>query len=80
MKQVYVQDSAIDSFLEALVYKTRAAEESKTAYYNVSFPKLRHIGLGLGATDFITIGLTPILIDMLLACLIERCERYRCFV
>jgi hypothetical protein len=46
---------------EALVYKTKAAEESKAAYPNVSFPKLRYIhleGVGISATDT--------LVDMLL--------------
>ena len=56
----------LDSFLEALVYKTKAADKSKIAYRNVSFPKLRCIHLE--GIDFESV-------DMLLDCLMERCER-----
>jgi hypothetical protein len=67
---------ATHSFLEALVYKTKAAEKSKTAYRNVPFPKLRYIHLE--GTDFFPTSLRPtnsISVDMLLDCLMERCER-----
>ena len=62
-------DSA-QSFFKALVYKTKAAEKSKTAYRNVTFPKLRYIHLD----DFFT-ATTSVKVDMLLDCLMERCER-----
>ena len=65
VEKVYAKGCGIKSFLEALVYKTKEAEKSETSYQDVSFPKLRHIGL----RD------TPILIDMLLDCLMERWER-----
>ena len=68
LERVCLQSSAQSSFLEALVYKSNAAEKSKTAYLNVSFPKLRH--LHLGEANFFNSS-----IDMLLDCLMERCER-----
>jgi hypothetical protein len=70
LKRVCVQSSASSSFFEALVYKTMAAEKSKTAYYNVSFPKLRHIHLE--GTEFYARSIS---VEMLLDCLMERCER-----
>jgi hypothetical protein len=70
LKQVCVQSSASLSFFEALVYKTKAAEKSKTAYHNVSFPKLRYIELE--GTEFYARSIS---VDMLLDCLMERCER-----
>ena len=59
-------------FLEALVYKREAAEKSKTAYCNVSFPKLRYIHLV--GIDFQSDSPTTLL-DALLDCLMERYER-----
>jgi hypothetical protein len=73
LKRVCVQSSASYSFLEALVYKAKAAEKSKTAYCNVSFPKLRHISLE--GTDFSARDPRSTSVDMLLDCLTERCER-----
>jgi hypothetical protein len=70
LERVCVQKSSVHRFLEALVYKKKAAENSKTAYCNVTFPKLRYISL-VGA-DFVS-GATSI--GMLLDCLKERCER-----
>ena len=61
------------SFLEALVYKTKAAEKSKTAYRNVSFPKLRYVHLE-GADFFVTSPM-DLSVDMILDCLMERYER-----
>ena len=69
LEWVSVQGSALHSFLEALVFKTEAAENLKTAYCNVSFPKLRYILLE--NTDFF--ATRPI--DILLDYLKERCER-----
>ena len=73
LKRVSVHGSAPYSFLEALVYKAEAAEKSKTAYRKVSFPKLRHIELE--GTEFFATGPRSISVDMLLDCLMERCER-----
>ena len=57
------------TFFEALVYKSEEAEKSKTAYRNVSFPKLRYIHLVGGFIENETT------IDRLLDCLMERYER-----
>ena len=65
LERVYVRGHALKSFLEALVYKTKEAEISETAYRDVFFPKLRHIDLRI----------TSIMTDMLLDCLMERWER-----
>ena len=73
LERVCVQTPAPNSFLEALVYKTKAAEKSKTAYCNVSFPKLRYIHLD--GADFFGTSSKSTSIDMLLDCLMERCER-----
>jgi hypothetical protein len=75
LQRVCVQSSASHPFFEALVYKTKAAEKSNTAYYNVSFPELRHIDLE--DTDFYAKDAArgSISVDMLLDCLMERCER-----
>ena len=70
LERVRVQGYATKSFLEALVYKTKAAEKSILAYRNVSFPKLRYISLE--ETNFDSWYLS---VDMLLDCLMERCER-----
>ena len=61
--------------IEALVYNTKAAENSKTAYRNVSFPKLCYIHLE--RTDFFVTCECPLStsVDMLLDYLMERCER-----
>jgi hypothetical protein len=61
----------VQSFFGALVYKTEAADKSKSAYCNVSFPKLRHINLQ--CIDFAQTNLVSI--DMLMDCLMERYER-----
>jgi hypothetical protein len=69
---VCVQDYATRSFFEAFVYKTKTAEKLKAAYRNVSFPKLRYIHVE--GTDFDGTIQGSISVDMLLDCLIERCE------
>jgi hypothetical protein len=71
LEQVHVQSSTTQSFLNALMYKTKAADKSKTAYCDVSFPKLRYIHLD--DTDFK--GIESISVDMLMDCLMERYER-----
>ena len=72
LKQVCVQKYA-HSFLEALVYKTEAAEKSRKAYRSVSFPKLRYIHLeGIYFED---IDPSLLSVETLLNCLMERCER-----
>ena len=68
LERVCVQKYALPPFLEALVHKTKTAEESEAAYRNVSFPKLRYIHLE-------GIGFYKTLVDMLLDCLMERYER-----
>ena len=73
LELVCVQSFAPRSFLEALVYKTKATEKSITAYYNVSFPKLRHIHLE--GTDFYGTDTASLSVDTLLDFLMERCER-----
>ena len=73
LERVCVQNYATHSFFEALVYKTGAAEKSKTAYCDVSFPKLRHILIE--GIDFDGTIPESISVDMLLDYLMERCER-----
>ena len=73
LERVCMHSYATQSFLEALVYRTKATKESKTAYCNVSFPKLRYIYLK--GTNFNTRNLDNVSVDMLLDCLMERCER-----
>ena len=68
LEQVCVEKHTLSPFLEALVYKTKGAEESEAAYRSVSFPKLRYIHLE--GTEFY-----ESLIDLLLDCLMERYER-----
>ena len=68
-----MQGFATKSFFEALVYKTKAAEKSITAYRDVSFPKLRYIYLK--DTHASTRRLGSESLDMLLDYLMERCER-----
>ena len=70
LERVCVQGYTTKSFLEALLYKTKTAEKSKTAYRIVSFPELRYICLE--ETNF---GTRSLSVDMLLDCLMERCER-----
>ena len=67
------QSYAPYSFLEALAYKTEAAEKSKTAYRDVSFPNLRYIHLE--GADFFATSRMSLSVNMLLDCLMERCER-----
>jgi F-box-like len=71
LERVCVQGLEPYSFLEALVYNTKAAEKSKRAYCNVSFPKLRYIHLV--GTDFANSPSTSV--DALLDYLMERYER-----
>ena len=73
LERVCVLSYAPRLFLEALVYKTKAAEKSKAAYRNVFFPKLLYINLN--GTDFDGTILGSISLDMLLDYLMERCER-----
>ena len=72
-ERVCVQSFAIYSFLEALVYKTKAAEKSEAAHLNVSFPKL--LDINLVDIHFKFFAKSPPIIDTLLDCLMERCER-----
>ena len=67
LKKVHLGGSALDSFIEALVYKTKAAETSEMAYCNVSFPNLYYINLE--NTYFFAEWL-----ERQLDCLMERCE------
>jgi len=64
LERVYVQENAIYSLFAALLYK---ADTSKTAYFNVSFPKLRYIHVN--DADF------ALRVDRLLDWLMERYER-----
>ena len=73
LERVYVQSHATQSFLEALVYKTKGAEKSKAAYRNVSFPKLRYIHVE--GTNFDETIPGSISVEKLLDYLMERCER-----
>jgi F-box-like len=71
LERVCLQRFAPRPFFEALVYKTKEAEKSKTAYRNVSFPKLRYIHLvGIDFDRWSTAS-----VDTLLDCLTERYER-----
>ena len=73
LELVCVKGYTPHSFLEALVYKTKAAEQSITAYRNVSFPKLRYIHLQ--GSDFFETESNSISVNILLGYLMERCER-----
>ena len=73
LERVYVQGYSARSFLEALVYKTKAAEKSKTAFRRVSFPKLRYIHLE--SPDLFETGLGSISVDMLLDGLVETLHK-----
>jgi F-box-like len=68
LERVCAEGGSTHSFLEALVYKTKASEKSKTAHRTVSFPKLRYIHLR--DTFFETTSA-----NMLLDYLMERRER-----
>ena len=70
LERVGVWSSAMRWFLEALVYKTKAAEKSEIAYRNVTFPKLRF--MSLVEANFYSY---PTSLHILLDCLMERCER-----
>jgi hypothetical protein len=72
LERVYEQSYSPRSFLEALVYKTMAAEKSETAYRSVSFPKLRSIHL---ENSYFSGGDRSLSVDGLLDYLMERCER-----
>ena len=61
----------VQSFLDALVYRMKTADQSKSAYRSVSFPSLRHIHL-----NWIDLAETSLLVDTLMDCLKERYERY----
>ena len=64
---------ALHSFLEALRYKTKVAEKSEAGHLNVSFPKL--LDINLVDIHFKFFAKSPPIIDTLLDCLMERCER-----
>ena len=71
LERVCLEGFAPNTFFDALVYKTKEAEKSKTAYYNVSFPKLRYIHL-VGRLIANKLNLS---VNKLLDCLMERYER-----
>ena len=73
LERVCMQSYTAQWFLKALVYKSKATDKSITAYRNVSFPKLRYICLE--GTNFGPTSLGYVSLDMLLDCLMKRCER-----
>jgi F-box-like len=73
LEGVCVKSYSPYSFLDALVYKTKAAEKSKTAYRTVAFPKLRY--LHLEGAYFDSMDPTSISVEKLMDYLMERCER-----
>ena len=73
LEWVSVRSYGTQRFFEALVYKTKAAEKSKTAYHDIPLPKLRYICLE--GTDFGATFPGSISVDMLLDYLMERSER-----
>ncbi|KAF8806753.1 hypothetical protein BYT27DRAFT_7190406 [Phlegmacium glaucopus] len=74
LEQVHVKGRAAHSFLDALVYKLKAANTLIAAYRRVSFPRLRYICMD--GTDFDGTNLdSVILVDKLMDCLMERYER-----
>ena len=75
LEQVCTRYNSTHSFLEALVYKSEAAEKSKTAYRKVSFPKLLYIHVKGGYFPTTTSHLPSTSVDKLLDYLMERCER-----
>ena len=72
LEQVCVRGYLPPSFLEALVYKKKAAEKLKSAYRAAYFPNLRYIHL-----DSVNFGMTypTSTVDLLIDCLMERYER-----
>ena len=74
LERVYVADVSTQIFLNALVYKMKAADQSKkSAISCVSFPKLRYIHLR--SIDFVQTNKGSKSVDMLMDCLMERYER-----
>jgi hypothetical protein len=85
LERVHVKSIRAQPFFDALVYKTKAANKSKTSYRNVSFPKLRYIHLD--GTHFAETNMEPrynsrsnvkesmVSLDLLIDCLMERYER-----
>ena len=73
LEQVHVQSFAAQSFFDAVVHKTKAANKSIAAYRTVSFPRLRSIYMV--ACDFSEPSLGSISVEMLMDYLMERCER-----
>ena len=74
LEWVTVESYATYGFFEALlVYKTKTAEKLKTAYRNITLPKLRCICLK--DTDFGSTAPRSISVDKLLGYLAERYER-----
>ena len=73
LEGVCVHNDTQNPFFKALVHKTKAAEESKTAYLDLSFPNLRYIHLERTTFSLVSSGGTSV--DILLDCLMERCER-----
>jgi hypothetical protein len=72
LERVCLQRFAPRPFFEALVYETKEAEKSKTAYRNISFPKLRYIhlvGIAFGYRH------STASVDTLLDCFTERYKR-----
>jgi hypothetical protein len=67
----------VQLFLQALVYKSKAAEKSNRAYRNVSSPKLRYINLDCADFGADIVGTIPgsVSVDILLDYLMERYER-----
>ena len=68
-----MQISVLQPFLEALVYKMKAAEKSEATYLNVFFPNLWY-DIHLVHVYFKSFANTTS-VDTLLDCLMERCER-----
>ena len=73
LERVCVEGCSPHSFLEAVVYKTNGAENSKKAYRTVSFPNLRYIHLE--GAHFDSMDPMSISVEKLLDYLMERCER-----
>jgi hypothetical protein len=75
LEQVCVEGELTHSFLKALLYKMKAAEESNTAYRNVSFPKLRYILLEGVCFSPRSNYMQTTSMDLVLDCCMERYER-----
>ncbi|KAF8806752.1 hypothetical protein BYT27DRAFT_7190405 [Phlegmacium glaucopus] len=73
LERVHVKGSAAESFITALVHKSKAANTSIAAYHTVSFPKLRYICMD--DANFGDRRLGSISVDKLMDCLMERYER-----